>query len=56
VTAYLWFTIAAGQTPLKDNRMQLVELANIAAARMTPEQLAEAQRRVAAWRSPAAGR
>ena len=53
VTAYLWFTIAAGQTPLKDNRMQLVELANIAAARMTPEQLAEAQRRVAAWRSPA---
>lgn len=56
VTAYLWFTIAAGQTPLKDNRLQLVELANIAAARMTPAELTEARRRVAAWRPPAAGR
>ena len=52
VSAYLWFTIAAGQTPLIDNRKQLIELRNIAAARMTPEQEADAKRRVAAWKPP----
>jgi hypothetical protein len=50
VSAYVWFTIAAGQTPLIDNRKELIELRNIAAARMTPEQVAEAQRRVAVWK------
>jgi TPR repeat protein len=50
ISAYVWFTIAAGQTPLLDNRKQLLELANVAAARMTPEQIAEAKRRVDAWR------
>jgi len=49
-SAYVWFTLAAGQTPLPDNRRQLVELRNIAAARMTPEQVAAAARRVAAWK------
>jgi TPR repeat protein len=49
-SAYVWFTIAAGQTPLIDNRKQLIELRNIAAARMTPEQIADAARRVAAWK------
>jgi len=34
--AYLWFSVAAGQTPLEDNRKGLIELRNIAAARMTP--------------------
>lgn len=53
ISAYVWFTIAAGQTPLMDNRKQLIELRNTAAARMTPEQVAEAARRVAAWRPPA---
>jgi len=48
-SAYLWFSVAAGQTPLVDNRKALLELRNIAAARMTPEQVAEAARRVAAW-------
>jgi uncharacterized protein len=52
VSAYVWFTIAAGQTPLIDNRKQLIELRNIAAARMTPEQEAEAKRRVAVWKPP----
>jgi TPR repeat protein len=52
VSAYAWFSIAAGQTPLFDNRRQLVELRNIAAARMTPAQLAVAARRAAAWQPP----
>ena len=50
LAAYVWFTVAAGQTPLVDNRKQLIELRNIAAARMTPEQIAEATRRVASWK------
>lgn len=49
-SAYLWFTLAASQTPLEDNRKAIEELANIAAARMTPEQVAEAARRARAWR------
>jgi TPR repeat protein len=48
--AYLWFSLAAGQAPLVDNRKGLLELRNIAAARMTPEAVAEAARRVAAWK------
>jgi len=47
--AYLWFSLAASQAPLVDNRKGLIELRNIAAARMTPEAVAEAARRVAAW-------
>jgi len=50
VSAYLWFSVAAGQTPLIDNRKQLIELRNIAAARMTPAQVAEATRRTAGWK------
>ena len=49
-TAYLWFSVAAGQTPLEDNRKGLLELRNIAAARMTPAAVAAAKRRVTAWR------
>jgi TPR repeat protein len=48
--AYLWFSVAAGQAPLLDNRKAFVELRNIAAARMTPEASAEAARRAAEWR------
>lgn len=54
VSAYVWFALAAGQAPLEDNRKQLIELRNIAAARLTPENVAEAARRVAAWRPPTA--
>ena len=49
-SAYVWFSLAAGQAPLVDNRKGLLELSNIAAARMTPEAVAEAARRVAAWK------
>jgi TPR repeat protein len=49
-SAYLWFSLAAGQTPLEDNRKGLLELRNIAAARMTPAAVAAAARRVAAWK------
>ena len=48
-SAYLWFSVAASQTPLIDNRKALVELRNIAAARMTPEQVAAAERIATAW-------
>ena len=46
--AYVWFTLAADQTPLEDNRKALLELRNIAAARLTPAAVAAAARRVAA--------
>jgi TPR repeat protein len=49
-SAYLWFALAAGQTPLEDNRKGLLELRDIAAARMTPAAVAAAKRRVAAWK------
>ena len=49
-SAYMWLTLAAGQTPLTDNRKQLIEMRNIAAARMTPAQVAAAVRRVEAWK------
>ena len=54
-SAYVWFSLAASQAPLLDNRDGLLELRNIAAARMTPDEVADAARRVAAWKpaSPA---
>ncbi len=51
-SAYVWFALAASQAPLADNRKGLLELRNIAAGRMTPGELAEALRRVAAWQAP----
>ena len=56
VSAYVWFDIAAGQTPLVDNQKAILELRNIAAARMTPEQIEEATRRVHAWHPAGVGR
>jgi TPR repeat protein len=52
-SAYVWYTLAASQAPLLDNRKGLIELRNIAGARMTPEQVAEAERRVATWKPSA---
>jgi hypothetical protein len=49
VSAYMWFDIAARQTPLVDNQKAILELRNIAAARMTPEQVTEATRRAKSW-------
>ena len=49
-SAYLWFSLAASQAPLEDNRKGLLELRNIAAARMPADVLADAQRRVTAWK------
>ena len=49
-SAYVWFAIAAGQAPLLDNRAQLIELRNVAAGRLTPSELAAAERRVALWK------
>lgn len=51
-SAYVWFTLAAHQTPLEDNRKGLIELRNIAAARMTAAAVAAAARRVANWKPP----
>jgi TPR repeat protein len=44
--AYVWFALAASQAPLIDNRKGIEELRNIAAARMTEAEVAEAERRV----------
>lgn len=49
-SAYFWFSLAAGQTPLEDNRKGILELRNIAAARMPAAALSAARKRVAAWR------
>ena len=49
-SAYVWFTLAAAQTPLEDNRKGLLELRNIAAARMSPAAVAAAKKQVAAWK------
>jgi len=54
VSAYVWFSLAASQAPLPDNRKGLVELRNIAAARMTPDQINAAERVLAAWKPRAA--
>jgi hypothetical protein len=54
--AYVWFSIAATQAPLADNRKALVELRNIAAARMTAAEITSAERRAAAWKPPSASR
>ena len=53
-SAYVWFSLAASQAPLEDNRKGLIELRNIAAARMPPEAVGDAQRRVTAWKPTAA--
>ena len=50
VSAYMWFDIAARQTPLVDNQKAILELRNICAARMTPEQVADATRRANSWK------
>ena len=43
VSAYVWFSLAAGQAPLEDNRKQLARAAqHCRGARMTPEDVAEA--------------
>ena len=55
-SAYIWFALAAAQTPLEDNRKGLLELRNIAAARMTPAAVAAAKRRVASWKPEPANR
>lgn len=49
-SAYFWFSVAASQTPLEDNRKQLIELRNVAAARMTAAEVKDASSRVAAWK------
>ena len=49
-SAYFWFSLAASQAPLADNRNGLLELRNIAAGRMKPEDVAAAARRVVEWR------
>jgi TPR repeat protein len=51
--AYLWFAVAASQTPLPDNRQAIIEMRNIAGARMTTDQEATAARRAAEWRPTA---
>jgi len=48
VHAYMWFNLAAARLT-GEERAQAVELRDQASARMTPDQLAEAQRRAREW-------
>jgi hypothetical protein len=53
-SAYLWFALAATQAPLLDNRKAFIEMRNVAAVRMTAEQIDQAKARVAVWKPTSA--
>ena len=55
-SAYVWFSLAAGQTPLEDNRKGTPRAAQHRRGADDAGAVAEAARRVAAWRPPTAGR
>jgi hypothetical protein len=53
VAAHMWFNIAAARFPPSDtrNRSAAVKNRDVVAAKMTPDQIAEAQRLARAWRT-----
>lgn len=62
VQAYKWLSLAAGQAPASEGttgkaaaRAEIVRLRDAVAAKLTPEQLAEAQRRAAEWQAARSG-
>jgi hypothetical protein len=52
VQAYLWFTLAADGLPAGTDHEQAVRNRNVAAARLTPTQLAAAQALAQTWQPP----
>ena len=50
VAAYLWFDLVAATTPHPDRRKLAVDARDYVAARMTPAQIAEAQKRAREWK------
>ena len=53
VQAHMWFNLAASRAERRKIRRNLVRKRNRIAARMTPEQVTEAQRLASEWRPPA---
>ncbi|MEE9250136.1 MAG: tetratricopeptide repeat protein [Alphaproteobacteria bacterium] len=53
VQAHMWFNLAASRAEKRKIRRNLVRKRNRIAARMTPEQVTEAQRLASEWRPPA---
>ncbi len=53
VQAHMWFNLAASQTRGHKTRRRLMRKRNRVAARLTPEQLAEAQRLAQEWQPKA---
>ena len=50
VQAHMWFNLAASRYPPGEDRDEVVEVRDIAAERMTPAQLSEAQKLAREWR------
>jgi len=50
VEAYMWFNLVAATAPNPDRRKLAVEARDYVAARMTPAQIAEAQKRAREWK------
>jgi hypothetical protein len=54
VQAHMWFNLAASRAPASE-RDEAIKMRNIAASRMTPAQIAEAQKLAREWKpKPAA--
>jgi hypothetical protein len=50
VEAHKWFNLAAARSPDKDATVTIVQGRDIVAAKMTPSQIAEAQKRASEWK------
>jgi TPR repeat protein len=50
VQAHMWFALAASRTSNAQERARAMQVSEIVAAEMTPEQIAEARKRARAWK------
>ena len=50
ISAYVWFNLAAARFPTSDIRRSAAANRDLVASKMTPDQLAEAQRRAREWK------
>ena len=56
VQAHMWFNLAASRLPPGTNRDKAVKNRDIVAAKMTPAQIAEAQRLAREWKPKKKGK
>jgi TPR repeat protein len=50
VEAYVWFSLAIARYPASEGRDNAVKGRDLSAAKMTPAQIAEAQKRIRDWK------